>query len=290
MNAHAVGRGTLSVDKEADIAALRFEPIRFSGWPELKESVLSGHVPVAFMVAPMALKLCEDGVKIKIVYLGHRDGTAMMVHKDSPIRSLADLKGKRIAIPNRFSNQFLLIHKGLRDLGLTVADVDLREMPPPDMPVALRERAVDAIIAGEPLMGQTELDGYGRVLFQAKEVWPNFISCVLVVRQEVIDGDPRFVQRLVDGIARSGMWLDGGVENRLAASDAIAKPYYNQDPRLLRFVLSEPQRVTYTNLSLAGEEFGRIVDLAVEAGVLKRRLAFEEYADVQFSDRAAAAK
>jgi len=62
-----------------------FQPIRFNSWPELKESYLAGHTPATFILAPMAIALREQGVPIKIVYLGHRDGTAVMVHKDSQI-------------------------------------------------------------------------------------------------------------------------------------------------------------------------------------------------------------
>ena len=86
-----------------------FEPIRFNGWPELKEAYLSGYTPATFILAPMAIALREQGVPIKIVYLGHRDGSAVMVHKDSHIYRMEDLRGKRIAVPNRFSNQRLLI-------------------------------------------------------------------------------------------------------------------------------------------------------------------------------------
>ena len=42
----------------------------------------------------MAIALREQGVPIKIVYLGHRDGTAVMVHKDSQIFRMEDLRGK----------------------------------------------------------------------------------------------------------------------------------------------------------------------------------------------------
>ena len=62
-----------------------FEPVRFSGWPELKEAFLSGYTQATFILAPMAMALREQGVPIKIVYLGHRDGRTMMVHKDSDI-------------------------------------------------------------------------------------------------------------------------------------------------------------------------------------------------------------
>ena len=90
-----------------------FEPIRFQAWPELKEAFISGYLPATFILAPLAMRMREDGVPIKIVYLGHRDGTAMVVHKDSQIFHIEDLRGKTIAVPNRFSNQKLLVVKAL---------------------------------------------------------------------------------------------------------------------------------------------------------------------------------
>ena len=262
-----------------------YEPVRFNGFPELKEAFISGNMPATFMLAPMAIVLREQGVKVKIVYLGHRDGSALMVRKESDIHSMEDLRGKRVAVPNRFSNQYLMINKALKDRGMSSTDINLVEMPPPDMPAALYAKAVDAIISGEPFMAQTELDGYGRVLYQAKELWPNFISCVLVVDEQFIAQHPEQIQRLVTGIAKSGLWLDKSMDHRMKAATVVAENYYNQNPRLLRFVLSKPpDRVTYTKLKLVKQDFEQIADLAVEAGVLKRRIPFEEYADTRFSE------
>lgn len=263
--------------------------MRFSGFPEIKESVIAGHLPATFMLAPLAMALVEQGVPVKIVYLGHRDGTALMVGKDSGISTVQDLRGKRVAIPNRFSNQNLLLRKALADNGMSIDDLEIVEMPPPDMPAALYSKAVDGITSGEPFMAQTEMDGYGKVLFQAKDIWPEFISCVLVVSQKTIDEHPEWVQQLVTGIAKSGMWLEGGsgdrMDHRMKAANAVATGYYNQDPRLLSFVLSKPpDRVTYSNLRLARAEFDKITGMAIEAGILNRRLAFEEYADTRFSE------
>src|SRR5437667_10940771 len=175
----------------------------------------------------MAMALREQGVPIKIVYLGHRDGSAVMVHKDSQIYRMEDLRGKRIAVPNRFSNQRLLIFRALKQTGMTIKDVELVEMPPPDMPAALYAKAVDAIASGEPFMAQTELDGYGRVLYLTKDVWPNFISCVLAVNDNAIKNRRPEVQRLVDCIAKSGKWLDQTMDHRLNASQFVAKNYYH---------------------------------------------------------------
>ncbi len=260
-----------------------FDPVRFNGWPELKEAYLSGYTPATFILAPMAIALREQGVPIKIVYLGHRDGSAVVVHKDSQIYRMQDLRGKRIAVPNRFSNQRLLIFRALEQAGMSPGDVDLVEMPPPDMPAALYARAVDAISSGEPFMAQTELDGYGRVLWLTKDVWPNFISCVLAVHEDMIRNHRDEVQRLVDGIAKSGKWIDKTMEHRMEAAQFVANHYYNQDPRLLAFVLSKPpDRVKYTNLILRKPDFEEIEKLGRAAGILSGTAHFDDYADTSF--------
>lgn len=265
--------------------------MRFSGFPEIKESIVSGHLPATFMLAPLAMKLRQQGVPIKIVYLGHRDGTAMMVHKQSAIHEIGDLKGKTIAVPNRFSNQYLIIFKALRESGLSIKDVNIVEMPPPDMPAALYSKAVDAITSGEPFMAQTEMEDYGRVLYQAKDIWPDFISCVLVVREDVIREHPAWVQRMVDGIASSGKWLEGGMDHRMSAAKDISRGYYNQKPELLEYVLSKPpDRVNYSRLLLARRDFEEIEALAREAGIIDNSVSFDDYADPSFSEKTTGAK
>ncbi len=260
-----------------------FEPIRFNGFPELKEAFLSGYMPATFILAPLAMALREQGVPIKIVYLGHRDGTAMMVNSDSKIFRIEDLKGKTVAVPNRFSNQRLLLFRAFKERGMNIKDVNLVEMPPPDMPVALRSHSVDAITSGEPFMAQTELEGYGRVLYLTKDVWPNFISCVLVVSDDAIKNRRAEVQQLVDGIASSGKWLDQTMDHRMEAADFVAQNYYNQDPRLLRFVLSKPpDRVKYTELPPLRKDFEEIQALGVESGIMQGTIKFEDYVDTSF--------
>jgi NitT/TauT family transport system substrate-binding protein len=271
-----------------------FEPVRFTAFPLIVDAMLSGDLDATFILAPLAMSLAERGKPIRIVYLGHRDGTALMVHKDSNIERISDLKGKKIAFPSRYSNQYLILFKALDERGLSIDDIQTVEIPPPQMPAALAARGVDAIIAGEPIMAKTQLEdergnpGYGRVLFLTNQVWPEFISCVLAVRQDVIDNRRDDVQRLVDGIARSGLWLDSdkdtGMRHRMMAADFVSGPdYYNYDPKLLRFVLSTPiDRVKYTNLTVQRENFEEIEKYAKKAGVFQGKVKFEDYTDTTF--------
>ncbi|MGI8604535.1 MAG: ABC transporter substrate-binding protein [Verrucomicrobiales bacterium] len=263
-----------------------FQPMRFNGFPELKEMFLSksDQMPATFILAPMAMALREQGVRIKIVHLGHRDGSAVVVHKDSNIHRTEDLRGKTIAIPGRYANQRLILYRELKKAGMGLDEVKMVEMPPPDMPVALYSRSVDAITSGEPFMGQTELDGYGRVLFQAKDVWPGFISCVLAVHEDAIKHRRAEIQRLVDGIAKSGKWLDSDMNHRMQAAQFVSTLYYNQNPRLLNYVLSKPpDRVRYSDLKPLRANFEEIEQLAGEAGILQGTAHFEDYVDDSFA-------
>ena len=261
-----------------------FRSQKFTDWATVKESLIAREINAVFLLAPMAMRLRQDGVPVKIVYLGHRDGTAVVVRTDSDIRDVRDLAGRTCAIPSRFANQNLLMHKLMKENGMPPDSIELREVPPPEHPSALRSGSIDAYIVGEPFAAQAEMDGYGRVLYHTKDIWPEFISCVLVVREELIEEDRAIVQELVDGIAKSGKWLDEGeLENRMAAAEMAAEHFYGQDPELLKFVLSKPiDRVKYTNLGPLQPDFDEIMELAAEIGILDGPIAFEEYADDSF--------
>src|SRR5688500_912299 len=108
-----------------------FEPVRFSEFRSIQDALRSGDLQATFILAPLAMRLKERGARIGIVYLGHRDGTALMVHKDSDIEKIRDLKGKTVAIPSRFSNQYLILFKAMEERGMGIDDLKTIEMPPP---------------------------------------------------------------------------------------------------------------------------------------------------------------
>ncbi|MFC5861421.1 ABC transporter substrate-binding protein [Acidicapsa dinghuensis] len=264
-----------------------FLPRMFQGFPEMKEALISNRVQAAFIVAPMAIALKAQGVPIKVVYLGHRYGSAVVVRKDGPIKTFADMRGKTIAIPSRFSDERLILFRAMKVWGIKPGEIKMLEMAPPDVSGALAAKAIDAFVMGEPFPSQAEMAGYGRVLFQARDYWPDYMSCILVVRQDLIDQRPDVVQVLVDGIARSGLWLDKSKPHREDAADFVGRFYYNQKPALLRWALTKPlDRVTYSPLAPRKADFDMVRDLMIETGVLNKKIEFSDYVDTRFSDKA----
>ena len=258
--------------------------MKFTGWPELKETFMAGRIQAAYFLAPLAMELADKGVPTKIVALGHRSGAVIMVKADSSIKSMADLKGKRIAIPSRFAVDYLFVRRLLKQHGMSVSDVAIVEMNPPDMPAALYAGAVAAYATGEPFGAVAEKAGYARPLYMTRDVWPNYICCVLTVRDELIKADRPRVQQLVNYVMSSGTWLEASPANRsLAADIAAGQRFFNQKPEVLKFVLSSPpDRVTYGDLRVIRAEFEEMMQLALEAGIITRAVPYEKYVDESF--------
>src|SRR5690606_11371261 len=116
--------------------APRFEFVysKYSGWPEIKESLMAGRISAAYMLAPLVMDLADKKIPVKIVSLGHRSGAVIMVRTESPYQRFKQLAGKRIAIPSRFAVDFLFLRRMLAEENMTADEIELVEMPPPDMP------------------------------------------------------------------------------------------------------------------------------------------------------------
>ena len=272
----------------AGAPAFQYEYSKFSGWPEVKESLMTGRIQAAYMLAPLVMDLADKKIPVKIVSLGHRSGAVIMVRTDSPYQHFKQLAGKRIAIPSRFAVDFLFLRKMLAQENMTPADVQIMEMAPPDMPAALYANAVDAYCTGEPFGAAAQRAGYARPLRMTRDEWRNYICCVLTVREELIAEKPELVQDLVNHVLGAGHWLDAQQGNRdKAVAIAAGRKFFNQDPKILEFVMENPtDRVTYGDLRMIRAEFDDLMQLSVQAGTITHPIAYETYVDETFAQHA----
>lgn len=254
----------------------------FSDFPTVVSALEAKQIQATFMIVPLAMKLREQGVPVKICYLGHRDGSEIVVGINSSYRSLLDLKGKKVAIPSLYSNQNFVFHKLMEDYGMKPEDIQFIVLPPPDMPTSLASHAIDAYFVGEPFCAKAELDGIGRILYYARDIWPNFISCALVVHEDLIRDHPEIVQDLVRGIAQSGAWA----ETHRTEAAKLVSPYYRQDEKVLNYVLTaDPHRVSYVQLTPTDEDLQQIQDMGLKLGILTKHIPMKELIDRDFVPR-----
>jgi NitT/TauT family transport system substrate-binding protein len=254
----------------------RFDAMRFTEFPSIVESLKSKKLLAGFLTVPLAMKLREQGAPIRICCLGHRDGSQIVIRKEDPAKSLADLKGKTIAMPSYLSNENFVFHKVMQDQGVKPDDIKFLILAPPDMPAALAAKAIDGFFVAEPFCTKSEIDGSGRVLYYGKDLWPHYISCCLVAHEDLIKQKPEVVKDLVRGIVESGEWAE---TNRAEAARLVA-PYFRQDEKLLnRILTAEPARVSYRMLNPTDAELQKIMDMGIKIGQLKKKTSLAELMD-----------
>lgn len=139
------------------------------------------------------------GVPVKAIaaYRNRQDGLAILVAKDSPFRSVSDLKGKRIAT-NRGSIGHQVVLAALEEAGLPFDSVTFNFLPPADAKLALTSGAVDAWATWEPYTSTAELAGLVRVVRDGNGITPGLTFAVAsdtaIARKRLLLAD--FAQRL----------------------------------------------------------------------------------------------
>jgi NitT/TauT family transport system substrate-binding protein len=245
-------------------AGVRFKAVKFASFAEMAEALRSGNIQAAFIIAPLSIVLHQQGADVRVVYIGNRHESTLVVRNGLQAESVADLAGRTIAVPMRYSGHHLALLKLIQD-SAPHGPIRIVEMNPPDMAAALAAGSLDAYFVGEPFAAQSLKTGAGDRLLYVEQVWPDFICNLLLVRQRFIDKQPAMVEALVQGAARSGLWA----RNNPARAAEIASRYWGQPADLVTFALTAPeQRIVFDKFLPRHEELQYMADLMVAFGLI----------------------
>lgn len=168
-------KGNMRAQLEA-ADALRDLPydIRWSEFPAaapLAEALNAGAIDAGIIGDAPLLFALAGGAQVKAIAVDKSDGygTAVLVPPDSPLKTAADLKGKRIATGRGSIGHFVAL-KALASAGLTEKDVDLRFLGPVDAKMALANGSVDAWATWEPYTALSEVTNQARVLVNGSQL------------------------------------------------------------------------------------------------------------------------
>ncbi|UNK20640.1 ABC transporter substrate-binding protein [Paenibacillus sp. N3/727] len=271
---HAV---PLYIEKEQEkYNNFNLELVKFGSWPELVDALNTGNIDGASMLVTLAMKAKEQGIDLKAVALGHRDGNVLVAAKD--INSVADLKGKNFAIPHKFSTHNILLYQMLKQNGLKYSDVNPVEIPPAEMPAALAEGRIAGYVVAEPFGAASVAIDKGKVLFQDNEIWKNSIDCALVLRGEFIDKENKIAQELVDYYVKAGETA----ELKDAQTHEMSSHYMkvNKDVMDLSF-----QWIAYDDLKIHEEDYEELTKNLVEMGLQDNPPSYADFVDNSLFDK-----
>lgn len=254
----------------AGLENVDIELVKFGSWPELVDALNSGKVDGASILIELAMKAKEQGIDLKVAGLGHRDGNNVTVAQD--INSTADLKGKTVAVPQRFSTQNILLYKMLKDANLRYEDVTVVELSPSEMPAALSEGRIAGYIVAEPFGSKSVIAGKGKILYESKALWLDSICCGLVLRNDFIQHNRDTAKKLVEGYVKAGQEAEAKDEK----IQKIAARYMSVDKKILEASL---QYTSYVNLKLSEKDYEQLTTYLTEMGLSKNPPKYSEFVD-----------
>ena len=136
------------------------------GSNKANQFVQAGTIAFGSTAGSAAFLARANGVPLRTVFLYSRpEWTALVVGKDSPLKTLRDLKGKKIAATRGTDPWFFLL-RSLATVGLTQGDVEVVDLQHPDGRVALERGQVDAWAGLDPHMAASQLEAGSRLLYR----------------------------------------------------------------------------------------------------------------------------
>lgn len=248
----------------------KIELVKYGSWPELMDALNTGHVDGASVLIELAMKAKEQGIGVKAVALGHKDGNVIVVSKN--IKSASDLKEKNFAIPHRQSSHNILLGQMLKNVGLSYKDVNIVELPPPEMPAALAQGQIAGYSVAEPFGAKSIALDTGKVLFESNELWKDSICCSLVLSDKFINSNKDVAKEVVSSFRDAGEYIGSHKDE----ANAIAKKYLNLDDKVLALSL---KWISFNDLEITREAYDSLTSKIKEFGISSNPPAYDDFVD-----------
>mgnify|MGYP002402866614 CR=1 FL=1 len=270
-------QGLLEKAFEKDGTAIRW--VQSAGSNKALEFLNAGSIDFGSTAGAAALIAKVNGNPIRSIYVYSRpEWTALVTGKDSQIKSVADLKGKSVAV-TRGTDPHIFLVRALDEAGLTDKDVRFVLLQHADGRAALSRGDVDAWAGLDPMMASAELEE-GAVLFYRKpeaNTWG-----VLNVREEFAEAHPEAVAKVLEVYEQARKWA---LDNPDALAELLAREA-RIPLEVAKKQLSERTELTHNRIGPDQRASILAAGLALQkAGVLPPDVNVEQTVDNLLDDR-----
>jgi sulfonate transport system substrate-binding protein len=206
--------GTVNILKSRGSLEERLKPegvsvqwIQFPGGPQLLEALNAGSLD--FGHTGEAPPVFAQAAGAPLVYVANEPpnpkGEAILVPKDSPIKDVAGLKGKKVTL-NKGSNVHYLLVEALASAGLTLSDIDAIYLPPADARAAFEQSKVDAWVIWDPFYTAAKRATGARVLKDGEGLVAN--REFYLATKTFTEQNPNHVKAILEEIQKVDDWAE----------------------------------------------------------------------------------
>ncbi|MFD1260287.1 sulfonate ABC transporter substrate-binding protein [Entomomonas asaccharolytica] len=179
--------------------------VEFPGGPQLLEGLNVGSID--FGVTGETPPIFAQAAGANLVYVANEPpaptSEAILVTKDSPIQSVAELKGKKVAL-NKGSNVHYLLVRALQEAGLKYSDITPVYLAPSDARAAFESNRVDAWVIWDPFLAAAEIQLSARVLKDGSNIVDN--HQFYLASRPYAEQHPQVITAIVEEIQKVGDW------------------------------------------------------------------------------------
>lgn len=187
----------------------------FHAGPEAIEALFAGAVDILYVGPSPAINgyVRSQGEALRIVAGVASGGAGFVVRQGSGIERFEDIKGKRVATPQKGNTQDVALHHLMKEKGLVTkdkgGDVEMFHLSGGDQITAFLKEQVDAIWTVEPWLTRLTAEANGKILFEEGEFWPDgqYATTVLVVRKKFMEEHPNLVATWVKAHVETIEWI-----------------------------------------------------------------------------------
>ena len=193
------------LEKKLGSQGIEVKWIEFPAGPQLLEGLNVGSIDFGYVGETPPIVAQAAGANF--VYVGYEkpapQAEAILVPKDSPIKTVADLRGKKVAL-NKGSNVHYLLLKALEKAGVAYADIQPVFLPPADARAAFERGSVDAWAIWDPFLAAAEKQLGARVLADGKGLVANYQF--YLASRTYAEKHPEILRIVLDEVARVDDW------------------------------------------------------------------------------------
>lgn len=192
-----IARRTGDLEKALKKQGVRVVWYDFESGPPMNDSITNGETDICLYGDVPTVSAIEERGNREVVGISAQaaDSYAMVVSNNSPIKSAADLKGKKVAT-NLSSTGHNMVDKYLSTAGLTINDIELVSATPADMSYMVRNGIVDAISVWEPSITRLVDNGDCRILAQGSDCGLEGVNTI-VGRKDYCEANPEVVETVL---------------------------------------------------------------------------------------------
>ena len=225
--------------------------VEFPAGPQLLEGLNVGSVDVGYVGE--APPIFAQAAGANFIYIGHEppspEAEAIVVPKESPLKTVADLRGKKIAL-NKGSNVHYLLVRALEAAGLKYSDVQPVFLAPADARAAFEKGAVDAWAIWDPFLAAVQKQSAARVVVDGRGGVANNYPFYLAERG-FNTKHPEVIQALFEDSVQQGQWLKANIKQ----AAAIIAPLQGLDVSVVELALQRYQfGVAPVSVGVAAEQ------------------------------------